>query len=48
MAECQEEKNPFLMSKNTNNTQSLIDCLKLIPKVGDKNAHILASSFKSH
>jgi hypothetical protein len=54
LAECQEnEKNPFQkdMSIKINDASQLnelyINCLKFIPKIGEKNAQILVKSFKS-
>ena len=51
LAEVYEEKNPFkqllLFDLNKAN-ESLLSCIKTIPKVGDKNAQILLKTYSSN
>lgn len=54
LAECQEnEKNPFqkdmiiTINDACKSNEFYVNCLKFIPKIGEKNAQILAKSYKS-
>ena len=54
LAECQDEdKNPFIkdMTVNTSDmiklNEHFLACLKSLPKIGDKNAQILAKTYQS-
>ena len=50
-SEFQDHLNPFtkehVASGAQSNEQAYLNCLKVIPKIGDKNAKILAQKFKS-
>lgn len=53
LSELQEDKNPFNkdLTINTNDpnvsSQFYLNCIKSIPKIGDKNAQLLAKTYKS-
>lgn len=53
LSETQEDKNPFNkdLTVNTNDqaltNQLFLNCLKNIPKIGEKNAQLVAKSYKS-
>lgn len=54
MSEIQNEKNPFTKDLTINTSdqticsQLFLNCLKNIPKIGDKNAQIILKSYKSN
>ena len=53
LIECQDEKNPFQKDYTIDTNDKIktsdfyMNCLRGIPKVGDKNAQILFNSYKS-
>ena len=48
LAESKEDKNPFLKEVNlTKPTDILVNCIRTIPKIGEKNARTLATIFQS-
>ena len=47
LIECQDEKNPFQKDYKIKTSDFYMNCLRGIPKVGDKNAQILFNSYKS-
>jgi hypothetical protein len=48
MIDSKEDKNPFLKDLNlTKASDLLVNCIRMIPKIGEKNARTLAVVFQS-